>query len=193
MTLTERRIRSYAILIFSSLTVPSQNRFEDFKERVGNILRDLKLPVRLLASTQYDPFRFPAPAAWLQFERRWNGDKVIGASRALLVRSRALADLASMQILTSPSTSVTWRAGRARNSTTTTVRRNCRFSPRGGNLIKVLCASQSSQTTSMFASTPPKTSSPASRSTRRSMSTTAGSLRSTTTTVRLPGCPLGAH
>lgn len=63
---------------------PTKNRLEDFKERVGYILRDLNLPVRLLASTQYDPFRFPAPAAWLEFEKRWNGGKVIGAFRPTL-------------------------------------------------------------------------------------------------------------
>ncbi|BGP23288.1 DNA kinase/phosphatase Pnk1 [Rhodotorula toruloides] len=79
----------YAILIFSSLTVPSQNRLKDLKDRVGYILRDLNLPGRLLTSTQYDPLRFSAPGAWLEFEKRWNGSKVIDLSKYFYVGDAA--------------------------------------------------------------------------------------------------------
>lgn len=79
---------SYAIVIFATQTSPSKERLDEYKTRIGYVLRDLDVPVRIFTSTSYDPYRKPAPAAWTVFERDWNGDKEIGASLTAVFANR---------------------------------------------------------------------------------------------------------
>ncbi|TNY17793.1 COG4 transport protein-domain-containing protein [Rhodotorula diobovata] len=81
--------RSYAIVIFATQTSPSKERLDEYKTRIGYVLRDLDVPVRIFTSTSYDPYRKPAPAAWTVFERDWNGDKEIDMKASFYIGSAA--------------------------------------------------------------------------------------------------------
>ncbi|GAA5921564.1 hypothetical protein JCM3775_003108 [Rhodotorula graminis] len=67
----------YALVIFATLTSSGKERVDEFKGRIANVLRDLNLPVRMFTSTAFDPYRKPAPGAFIEFERRWNLGKTI--------------------------------------------------------------------------------------------------------------------
>ncbi|GAA5835167.1 hypothetical protein JCM9279_007217 [Rhodotorula babjevae] len=79
----------YALVVFASLTSPTKERLDEYKQRVTFVLRALDLPIRIFTSTSFDPYRKPAPAAFYEFERRFNGGEKIDKHKSLSIGSAA--------------------------------------------------------------------------------------------------------
>ncbi|GAA5892878.1 hypothetical protein JCM8208_004114 [Rhodotorula glutinis] len=79
----------FALVIFATLSSASQERVDEYKQRLTYVLRDLNVPVRVFTSTAFDPYRKPAPGAFIEFERRWNLGKTIDKEQSFSIGSAA--------------------------------------------------------------------------------------------------------
>ncbi|XP_024082479.1 bifunctional polynucleotide phosphatase/kinase isoform X2 [Cimex lectularius] len=66
-TLKQLHKDGYKIVIFTNqASLRSESNVANFKQKIENILKEVKLPVSVYISTTYDVFRKPAPGMWYQ-------------------------------------------------------------------------------------------------------------------------------